>query len=52
LLLVSVVPANGQLDSTLNFQQAKSRLIKKNLSLLAAFYDIDISEARLIQAKV
>jgi outer membrane protein, heavy metal efflux system len=39
-------------DSTLNFQQAKARLIKKNLSLLAAFYDIDITEARLIQAKV
>lgn len=39
-------------DSTLSFQQAKARLIKKNLSLLAAFYDIDITEARLIQAKV
>ncbi len=39
-------------DSLLNFQQAKARLIKKNLSLLAAFYDIDISEARLIQSKL
>jgi cobalt-zinc-cadmium efflux system outer membrane protein len=39
-------------DSVLNFQQAKARLIKKNLSLLAAFYDIDISEARLIQSKL
>jgi outer membrane protein, heavy metal efflux system len=48
------VPAKAQTsaDTTLNFQQAKARLIKKNLSLLAAFYDIDITEARLIQAKV
>ncbi len=44
--------ADAQTDTTLNFQQAKARLIKKNLSLLAAFYDIDITEARLIQAKV
>lgn len=44
--------SQAQIDSILNFQQAKARLIDKNLSLLAAFYDIDISEARLIQAKV
>ena len=39
-------------DTLLTFQKAKARLIKKNLSLLAAFYDIDISEARLIQSKL
>ncbi len=54
LFFQAVVPAKAQTsaDTTLNFQQAKARLIKKNLSLLAAFYDIDITEARLIQAKV
>lgn len=51
LFLVAIQLANGQ-DSLLSFSQAKARLIKKNLSLLAAFYDIDISEARLIQSKV
>jgi outer membrane protein, heavy metal efflux system len=50
----TINPAKAQIssDSILSFQQAKARLIKKNLSLLAAFYDIDITEARLIQAKV
>jgi outer membrane protein, heavy metal efflux system len=55
LLLVGAhlqIEAQTLRDSTLNFQQAKARLIKKNLSLLAAFYDIDISEARLIQSKL
>jgi outer membrane protein, heavy metal efflux system len=51
-LLFGQTEAQALTDSTLTFQQAKARLIKKNLSLLAAFYDIDISEARLIQSKV
>ncbi len=53
LTLISALDCQGSPpDSVLNFQQAKARLIKKNLSLLAAFYDIDISEARLIQSKL
>jgi cobalt-zinc-cadmium efflux system outer membrane protein len=50
LTFVSALAQEG--DTLLNFQQAKARLIKQNLSLLAAFYDIDISEARLIQSKL
>lgn len=54
LFFCSPLIGKGQVssDSILSFQQAKARLIKKNLSLLASFYDIDINEARLIQAKV
>ncbi len=52
LCMTTAAEAQTGADSVLSFQQAKARLIKKNLSLLAAFYDIDITEARLIQAKV
>src|SRR5258708_32859411 len=55
LIIIFFVPflaLAGPPDSVLTFQEAKSRLIRKNLSLLAAFYDIDIAEARLIQARV
>jgi outer membrane protein, heavy metal efflux system len=50
--IIPSIEAQTSGDSVLSFQQAKARLIKKNLNLLAAFYDIDITEARLIQAKV
>ena len=39
-------------DSVLTFQEVKARLIKKNLALLAAYYDIDISKAGVIQARL
>ncbi|GAB4333162.1 MAG: TolC family protein [Flammeovirgaceae bacterium] len=37
---------------TLSFQEAKARMLKENLSLLAAYYDISIAEADLISAKL
>jgi cobalt-zinc-cadmium efflux system outer membrane protein len=39
-------------DSVLTFQEVKARLIKKNLALLAAYYDIDIAKAGIIQARL
>ncbi len=56
LFLMLLVPSHAQGpvpgDSVLTVQQARARLMKKNLTLLAAFYDINISEAQLIQAKL
>jgi len=39
-------------DTVLTFTQAKTRLMNVNLSLLGAYYDINIARARVIQAKV
>lgn len=39
-------------DSILSFQEAKARLIKANLSLLAAYYDVNIAKAAVIQARL
>ncbi len=39
-------------DTVLSFQDAKARLLNFNLGLLAAYYDIDIARAKVIQAKV
>ncbi len=39
-------------SSVLSFQDAKARLMRANLSLLAAYYEINISKAKVIQAKV
>ena len=39
-------------DTTVSFQEAKGRLLNYNLGLLASYYDIDISKAKVIQAKV
>jgi cobalt-zinc-cadmium efflux system outer membrane protein len=51
-MLFAIVARPQAPDTVLTFQDAKARLLKKNLALLAAFYDIDVSEARVIQAKV
>jgi cobalt-zinc-cadmium efflux system outer membrane protein len=40
------------LDTVLTFQEAKARLMRSNLGLLAAYYDIDIAQAAVIQARV
>jgi cobalt-zinc-cadmium efflux system outer membrane protein len=37
---------------TLTYEQAKATMIKQNLSLLAAHYDINIAEAQTVQAKL
>lgn len=39
-------------DTVISFQEAKARLMRSNLGLLAAYYDIDIAKALVIQAKV
>jgi len=44
--------SDGKADSVLSFQEAKARLIKANLSLLAAYYDVNIAKAAAIQARL
>ena len=39
-------------DTVLTFTQAKARLMKANLGLLASYYDINIAKAGVIQARV
>lgn len=39
-------------DTVLTFHQAKARLMNYNLGLLAAYYDIGIAKAKVIQARV
>src|SRR6185436_2957711 len=51
LSLCSTCPAQ-QPDTILSFQEAKARLLNYNLGLLAAYYDIGIAKAKVIQAKV
>lgn len=45
-----VYKASG--DTVLTFTQAKARLMRANLSLLASYYDINIAKAGVIQARV
>lgn len=55
LLLRAAIPAVGQSqpkDTVISFQEAKSRLMQANLGLMAAYYDIGIAKAKVIQAKV
>lgn len=44
--------SSGRADTVLSFQEARARLIKANLSLLAAYYDVNIAKAAVIQARV
>jgi cobalt-zinc-cadmium efflux system outer membrane protein len=39
-------------DSTLSFTDVKQKLFRSNLSLLAAYYEIDIAKAGIIQARL
>lgn len=39
-------------DSIFTLPEAKAKLVRSNLALLAAYYDIDIAKAMVIQAKV
>jgi cobalt-zinc-cadmium efflux system outer membrane protein len=54
LLFISVFPrlANAQADTVISIQEAKARLLRKNLGLLAAYYDVDIAKAQVIQARL
>jgi cobalt-zinc-cadmium efflux system outer membrane protein len=42
----------NQTDSVLSFQEAKARLMRANLGLLASYYDVNIAKAGVIQARL
>lgn len=48
----SNVIADSLARNTLSIQQVRARLMKANLQLLAAYYDINISKAAVIQARL
>lgn len=55
VLLIILLPRalNAQSpDTVLSFQEAKARLMKSNLGLLASYYDINIAKAAVIQARL
>jgi cobalt-zinc-cadmium efflux system outer membrane protein len=53
IITLSAVNAGAQApDTVLSFPEAKARLLNYNLGLLAAYYDIGIAKAKVIQAKV
>lgn len=55
LLFVAFMPLytfGQRSDTVLRFQQAKARLMKLNVRLLATYYDINIAKANVIQAKL
>jgi cobalt-zinc-cadmium efflux system outer membrane protein len=43
--------AKAQTDTVLTFQQAKVRMMRYNMGLLASYYDINIARARVITAR-
>ena len=51
ILLPSVAWAQ-RADTVLSFQDAKTRLVKSNLALLASYYDVNIAKAGVIQARL
>lgn len=52
LWFLAVASFAQPVDSVLSLQAAKVRLIRSNLGMLAAYYDIGIARAKVIQAKV
>lgn len=42
----------AQIDTIMSFQEAKARLMRVNLALLASYYEINIAKAGVIQAKI
>ena len=54
IILFSVCPAAAQLqpDTVLSLTEAKTRLLNYNLGLLAAYYEVNIAKAQVIQARV
>ncbi len=51
-LLFGMSPLHAQADSVMTLQEARTILLKKNYFLLAAYYEIGQSEARLLQARI
>ena len=43
--------SNTAADTILSFQEAKIRMLRYNMSILASYYDINISKAKVITAK-
>lgn len=52
LFLVRTAVAQSVPDTVLSLNEAKARLMNYNLGLLAAYYDINVAKARVIQARV
>ena len=50
--IISITVCAQASDTVLTFTQAKARLMKANLGLLASYYDINIAKAAVIQARV
>ena len=50
--IVSITASAQAKDTVFSFSQAKARLMKANLGLLASYYDINIAKAVVIQARV
>jgi len=50
-LVLNFVQGNPR-DTVMSLQEVKARLIKSNLGLLAAHYDVNISKAAVIQARL
>jgi len=49
--LLSCTAVMAQPDTVLSFQEAKVRMLRANMSLLASYYDINIAKAKVITAK-
>jgi cobalt-zinc-cadmium efflux system outer membrane protein len=52
LLLISNAAFAQDRDTVITFQEARARLMRANLGLLAAYYDIDIARAGVVQARL
>ena len=50
--IISITASAQAQDTVLTFTQAKARLMKANLGLLAAYYEINIAKAGVISARV
>lgn len=49
--LLSCTTITAQVDTVLSFQDAKVRMLRSNLDLLAGYYDINIAKAKVITAR-
>jgi cobalt-zinc-cadmium efflux system outer membrane protein len=53
LLLLDAAAVQAQApDTVLSFQEARERMMRVNLGLLASYYDIDIAKAGVVQARL
>ncbi len=51
LCLLCGFTARAQSDTVLTFQEAKARMMRYNMGLLASYYDINIARAKVITAR-